>query len=255
MLSYWWGPIAGPPWHQAFPDEIHAAASTIKVPLALAVLEAIELGTLSPDTMIEIHDDFDSAVAGERFRSSEDYDQDPSTWAHLGGQLSVAQLVRQCTLVSGNLATNLLLEAVGVAAVDRVCARAGSGESVRLRRGIQDTPAGEHGLRNTVTARGLAQVMAMLAAGATAADRALEEVLRGQEHRDQIPAGLPAGLTIANKTGWIDGVSHDMAIIRGAPDRKDSVMVICLTESGSEDELAARVAAQAAQLWEWGPTS
>ena len=39
-------------------------------------------------------------------------------------------------------------------------------------------------------------------------------MLAGQEHRNQVPAGLPAGTYVAHKTGWVPGVAHDVALVR-----------------------------------------
>ena len=39
------------------------------------------------------------------------------------------------------------------------------------------------------------------------------EVMSRQEWRDKIPAGLPDGLLVANKTGGVSGTSNDAAIV------------------------------------------
>jgi beta-lactamase class A len=39
------------------------------------------------------------------------------------------------------------------------------------------------------------------------------DVLLGQEDRNKIPAGLPPKVPVANKTGEIDGVRNDAAIV------------------------------------------
>ena len=38
-----------------------------------------------------------------------------------------------------------------------------------------------------------------------------EQVLAAQEHNEQVPAGLPPGTYVAHKTGWVDGIAHDVA--------------------------------------------
>jgi beta-lactamase class A len=45
------------------------------------------------------------------------------------------------------------------------------------------------------------------------------DLLAGQQHRNLIPAGLPAGTWTASKSGWVPGVRHDVALVRpdGAP--------------------------------------
>ncbi len=50
---------------------------------------------------------------GRSFAMDEDDDQDPETWAALGGTRTVTELVEHAITRSGNLATNLLLDRVG----------------------------------------------------------------------------------------------------------------------------------------------
>ena len=98
---------------------------------------------------------------------------------------------------------------------------AGCSPDTTLPRGIEDAAARRAGLDNLVTAADLARVLGAVAARWLASPRTCEEierVLAGQEHREQVPAGLPAGTYVANKTGWVDGVAHDVALVRpGAP--------------------------------------
>jgi beta-lactamase class A len=43
--------------------------------------------------------------------------------------------------------------------------------------------------------------------------RAMIDLMLGQEDRTKIPSGLPAGTPCADKTGAIDGVRNDAAIV------------------------------------------
>jgi beta-lactamase class A len=38
-------------------------------------------------------------------------------------------------------------------------------------------------------------------------------ILKEQEYNDTIPAGLPAHVDVAHKTGWITEIHHDAAIV------------------------------------------
>ena len=153
-----------------------------------------------------MHADFDSVVAGERFELDEDGDQDPDTWAEVGGTQTLRELRRRSIVFSGNLATNLVMEQTGVAAVTDVMPQ--------VRRMISDQPATDAGIVNAASAREWGLLLGRV-------PTEVEDVMRGQTYRDGIPAGLPPGTPIANKTGWIDDHTHDMA--DRPPRRRDAV--------------------------------
>jgi len=199
-------------------DAVHFAASTIKLPLAMAAYRLHDRGVLDLDAEVPVHDDFDSQVPGERFVMDEGYDQDPSTWAQRGSTCSLRELVRRAIVSSGNLATNLVLERVGIAAVAELIADAGCSPATVMGRGIEDAPARAAGYANEVTARDLSILLAALANGELLgqASKDLEAVLAQQTHRAAIPAGLPPGTYVANKTGWVEDVAHDAALVRPA---------------------------------------
>jgi beta-lactamase class A len=58
-------------------------------------------------------------------------------------------------------------------------------------------------------------------------------ILRGQKFNEGIPAGLPAGVTVAHKTGSFTGVYHDAAIVE--PPRGRPFVLVVLTR-GLKDE-------------------
>lgn len=79
-----------------------------------------------------------------------------------------------------------------------------------------DSFAVDQALDNMGTPRDMAELLAMIAQGrcATAPScRLMIEVLAHQEWREKIPAGLPEGLLVANKTGGVSGTSNDSAIV------------------------------------------
>jgi beta-lactamase class A len=72
-------------------------------------------------------------------------------------------------------------------------------------------------------------------------------VLGAQTWRAGIPRGLPAGVAVANKTGWVEGVRHDIALVC-EPQRPPVVMAI-LTTGLDDDAAEQRIAALAGRLW------
>jgi beta-lactamase class A len=89
--------------------------------------------------------------------------------------------------------------------------------------GYQDSFVVDQALDNQGTPRDMAELLGMIAQNRCASApscRLMIEVMSQQEWRERIPAGLPEGLLVANKTGGVSGTSNDAAILytpTGAP--------------------------------------
>jgi beta-lactamase class A len=204
----------------------------MKVPVAMAA------ASLDLDREVVVHADFDSVVPGERFELDEGYDQDPDTWAELGRRQTLRELRRRSIVLSGNLATNLVMEQTGVAACTAVMPA--------VRRMISDQPATDAGIVNEASARQWGELLCRVAS----AHQEVEDVMRGQTYRDGIPRGLPEGTGIANKTGWIDDHTHDMAIVRPADGEPFALVVLTRLAGVPTDQGNARIAEVAREAWE-----
>jgi len=243
LVAVWQGGLDGATWWDQDADEPAYSASLMKVPVAVAAERRSQRGEIDLDAEVEIHTDFASELAGERYVLDRDDDQDAATWDHIGTRVTLRELRRRALVVSGNLATNLLLEPTGIHEVTTVLAEAGVSGRTRITRGIDDAPARDAGYDNVVTARDLGRLLIRTPSQ-------VEEILLDQSYRDAIPAGLPAGTSIANKTAWIDGHTHDMAIVRPV-DSEPFVLVLLTRLAGADyDEANARMAELAARAWE-----
>ena len=60
--------------------------------------------------------------------------------------------------------------------------------------------------------------------------------MKQQERTGKIPAGVPEGIVTANKTGELDDVENDAAIIYG----EDKTYIICVMMNGLSDTSAGR---------------
>ena len=235
LVALWLGGLDGTTWWEQHADEPAYAASLVKLPLATAA-ERVDL-----DQQVLVHADFASAVGGT-FTLDQDDDQDDATWASLGHVESLGELRRRAIVDSSNIATNLLLEQVGIDAVQQVLRVAGVSDRTTITRGIGDAAAREAGLANDVTARDVGRLLAHT-------PPAVEALMRAQTYRDAIPAGLPAGTPVANKTGWIDGITHDAAIVRPADGAPFALVVLTRTDE-PRDVAEQRIAGLAAAAWE-----
>lgn len=233
------------------PDARHYSASIMKLPILVAAERLAERGALDLDRPVTVHNDFESRLAGHRFSLDEEEDSDPATWAAMGSDVLLRELIRRMVTVSGNLATNLVLDEVGTGEVAAVLAEAGCSERTTIVRGIEDYPARDAGIDNLITADDMARLVVALAeqrlAGPGATD-ACEQTLRAQEYRAGIPAGLPDGVTVGNKTGWITSVNHDVALVR-APGLPPVGLAVLVSAPGTEEEREAGIARIAAAVW------
>jgi beta-lactamase class A len=250
VVSVWMGEVGGRPWHRRDADRVHPAASTMKLPLVIALHRAADEGVLDLDEEVPVRAVLPSQADGQAYETTYDYDNDDQPWERIGGTATLAWLAERAIVRSSNLATNLLVDRLGLDPVNAVYAAAGATRS-RVERGIQDEPAMTAGLANTVTAADLAAVVAALARREIASPdgcEAVERLLARCEHNDAAAAGLPDGTYFAHKTGWFDGVAHDVGLVR--PDGEPPFVLAVLTGSDL-DEPGARglVADVAAACW------
>lgn len=239
-------------------DEWFHAASTIKVPILVGVFGAAHRGLLDTESRVHVRNRFFSVADGEVFRVESGRDANSVVHQHLGKTMKVGELARHMIVTSSNLATNLLVDLVGIDEL-QVGLKALKIEGIRLRRGVEDERAWEKGLNNMVTAHGLVQVLRHIEEGTAFSVQAsahMLEILHDQEFRSGIPAGVPESAKVANKTGEISTIAHDAAIVY-LPKRKPYAIVV-LTEwspgaSGRSDTIAriSRAAYERLTSAEW----
>ena len=206
------------------------AASTIKVPVLLAVYEAIAQGRFEPQSRVHVRNRFLSVVDGRPFRVPQGRDANDEVHAAIGRTLTVHELAQHMIVTSSNLATNLLLDLVGVEAARAALARLHLG-GIDLQRAVEDEVAWEAGLNNRVTAAGLCDAMRLIEEGkaiSPEASQAMLDILHQQRFRSGIPAGLPEDARVANKTGEISTIAHDAGIVYLGG--RDAYVVVILTE-------------------------
>lgn len=250
-VSAWGARLDGDPVLEYDEHATHYAASTMKLPLLVAAYRRHERGEIDLDALVPVHNRFASAADGSPFSLDADGDQDDETWRSLGGRETLRELARRAVVRSGNLATNLLLEHVGAGEVAAVLSDSGCSAATVLPRGIEDAVARQSGLDNLVTAHDLGRVMLAVGSGRLAGAEttaAVEQVVAGQESRDKIPAGLPAGTYVANKTGWVAGVVHDVALVRPT-ESPAYVLALCTTADAPEPEADALIAEISRTVW------
>jgi beta-lactamase class A len=211
-------------------DRWFHAASTIKLAVLLGVFASFHRGKYVPQSRLHIRNRFRSAYDGSSFRVQSERDADSEVQAAIGKTMRLIELARHMIVRSSNLATNLLLDLLGIEFLQNVL-DAYNLTGIDLRRGVEDELAFEHQISNRVTADGLVQLLRLIAeerAFTPDWSQQILEILHDQEFRSGIPAGLPANARVAHKTGEISTVAHDAGIVY-LPRRKPYIIAI-LTE-------------------------
>jgi beta-lactamase class A len=211
-------------------DRWFHAASTIKVAILLGVFGAIFRGDLLAQSRVHVRNRFLSALDGTPYRVRAERDANAEVHRAIGKTMRVSELADVMITTSSNLATNLLLDLVGLDVLQGTIDGFGL-EGIDLRRGVEDELAFEHGINNRVTARGLAGLLQLIGeerAFSPALSRQMLDVLHAQQFRSGIPAGLPADARVAHKTGEISTIAHDAGLVY-LPGRRPYALVV-LTE-------------------------
>ena len=214
-------------------DRWFHAASTIKLAVLLAIFRAADEGRLRLDSSLHVRNRFVSAADGSPFSVDPSSDAMPELYQAIGRTAKISALTEGMIVASSNLATNLLLDLLGVEYARNVL-RDAQVSGVELRRGVEDRAAHKKGIDNEATADGLLTLLSALRGDflkKESKEQAIH-ILLAQRFNSMIPAGLPAHATVAHKTGEISTACHDVGIVY-LPEREPYIAVI-LTESDAE---------------------
>jgi beta-lactamase class A len=232
------------------PDEPFHPASTLKLCVMMEVYHQASDGEFLLDHPLLVKNSFRSLADQSEFSLSPGDDSETDLYGHIGERLPMRELTRRMIVSSSNLAANLLIAKVGAARITGFMQALGTNDLV-VRRGLEDKKAFALGLNNSATARALMQILVRLAKRSVVSPEASDEmiaILRQQHFNEGIPARLPAGVSVAHKTGWIERVYHDAAIVY--PPQHSPYVVVILTSGLSEkDEAPALVAALSAEIY------
>ena len=225
-------------------DRWFHAASTIKVAILVGVFGAIFRGELLPQSRVHVRNRFLSAYDGSPYRVRLDRDANPDVHREVGRTLRVSELADAMITTSSNLATNLLLDLVGLDVLQRTLDGFGL-EGIDLRRGVEDEKAFDAGINNRITANGLVGLLRLIGeerAFSPALSRQMVNVLHGQQFKSGIPAGLPRSARVAHKTGEISTIAHDAGLVY-LPDRRPYALAVLTEWEPSATGRSATIAA------------
>lgn len=181
------------------------SASLIKLPILAVFRETVEAGRLDP--MERVHVSAETRVEGTGVLKALAPGLQP-TWSDLATLMIT---------VSDNVATNIIIDRLGMDAIQGWIDKAGLAET-RIERRMMDREAMAAGRGNSTSAADMEAVLLAIHAGTCvsgAASREMRRVLQAQQIQDRLARRLPEGVRVANKTGNFGDVIHDAGLVTG----------------------------------------
>ena len=231
-------------------DSYFHGASTVKLAVLAGLYGEITSGRLKPEDPVHVRNRFTSAVDGQPFMLDLAREPDPEVARHVGKTLTLRELAYRMITRSSNLATNLLIDIVGIPAI-QACLDELKIEGILMRRAVQDQAAFEAGVNNLVTANGLLRLLRLISDGRVHSPQAcaeMLEILLDQRYKSGIPAGLPDDALVAHKTGNISTVHHDAGIIYVG--KRRPFFLVVLTQFGEKRGRSTAVAEVSRDIFE-----
>lgn len=181
-------------------DEPFVSASIIKLAILGTLLDQAQTGALSLDDSVTV--DPSDVVGGTGVIQT----------SGAGGSYTYRQLAAYMIQDSDNIATNLIIDAVGMPAVNEYASEIGLTQTVLNRRMMDFSTDVE----NYTSANDVAHMLQLIYQGKLVSPDASEfalDLLKGQHDGAGLLEGLPAGSVFAHKTGTLDGVFNDGGIV------------------------------------------
>jgi beta-lactamase class A len=208
-------------------ERVFPAASLFKLPILIELLAEEDAGQLDPESQLLI-------------RPEDWTDGSGVLQARVGDSLSVRELTRLMIQDSDNIAALVLLNAVGVPAVNAMVGRLGL-QATRLvdhRAEAGSSDSAEH----TTSAADMAHLLVGMATGQLVNQRVSEEALGMLELKQAsnwLGDDLPFWVRIAHKWGDLPQARNDVGVVFTP---RGSYVVAVLTQDGLPDESASIIA-------------
>ena len=230
-------------------DDLFHAASTMKIPVMIELFHQVQEGKVKLTDTLLVKNEFHSMVDGSPYVLNASDDSEGELYKAEGQKRTLRELCEVMITVSSNLATNLLIEKLGVENIRAEVLSLGA-DGMDVKRGVEDGKAFEKGLNNTTTARSLGILLQAIAEGKAmdaASSNEMAAILEGQKFNEGIPAGLPKGIPVAHKTGEITKIHHDAAIVFA---KRPFILVILVRGLAEKMDSAALMAEVSKSLYE-----
>lgn len=217
------------------PEARFESASLVKLPILAELYRQFEVGEHTPEETVVLLESQKKGGSGKLKDAPE------------GSQHSLRSLGEVMVTESDNTATQMLTDLLGKEKIQTAATGMGM-VGTTVQRDIFDFEAIDAGRDNYITAKDAALFLEQLARQELPGSQPMSEMLERQKRNDMIGKGFPPGVRVAHKTGELDGILHDAAIIY-AP--RGNFILVCLSDQVSDKESAKKVwAGMAADLLE-----
>jgi len=180
-------------------DVMYSAGSTIKLPILIAFLQAVDSGEVSLTEKLTIKDELVGTGAGGM------------QYKPLGTQFEALEVADQMIVVSDNTATNMIIERLGgILALNRVFKSWGL-EDTYIRAYLPDLDG-----TNSTSAKDMVYLLALLERGNLLSMRNRDlalNIMKDTVSNTMLPAGVGPGAVVAHKTGDVGFIVGDAGIV------------------------------------------
>ncbi len=214
-------------------DEPMVAASVIKLTVMAELFRQIDAGIISRDQKLVVADENRVPICGVL------------TLMHTGMEVTPIDLCWLMITISDNMATNMLIDLLGIPNIEANIQRLGL-EGVHLNRKLFEKRPEFRGLSNYVSAAGIGKLLEMIYNGQVVSKAASDEMIQmmlAQQCTNKIPLLLPGEGRAAHKTGEDDGITHDTGIIYA-----HKPFIVCFINSQLEEGTEGRMNVQIGQI-------
>lgn len=168
---------------------------------------------------------------------------------HDGLDLTVLDLAKLMIILSDNVATNILIERLGMAKINAAIAGLGARDT-KLQRKMMDQEAKERGLDNFTSVHDVTLLLDSLVTTGTLSlgpesVTGFIDILKGQQCNNKIPLLLPPGTVLAHKTGDLPGIEHDAGILFTS---RGPVIIVVMTKDLTSNEEGIRLSNKIGRL-------
>jgi beta-lactamase class A len=213
--------------------EVVSSASTIKLPVMAEVMSQVKGGMLSLGQRITV-------------KAADKVDYSILQLLETGNTYSLLDVVKLMIIQSDNTAANILIDLVGMDAVNRNIEQQGM-KDTRLQRRMLDFAAKSEGRDNFTSAYDMALFLERLYNGKVVDntyDALMVEVMKQQLDRSMVYVDIPDDVVVAHKTGDLDRSNHDVGIFYTP---KGDFIFSMLTWNAQSNNHSRKVVASAAK--------